>query len=196
MIDDVDFNRITRQAIEGREEDSAQETGIDLNVVQALRDGRAGSLFGAARHAFDEMADEKWFGYQFLRGHYEEPVALLRIEAVGVAGISHDGQAVLSSEFLIVVTFKGKGRPDEADIQWLMKLTPIWHPQVSSLGEIASNGSPESWSGLVRSLRELIAYESYQTDRNVLNLAAARWAEQNALLFPLDAGSIPEGRWK
>jgi hypothetical protein len=184
-IDDRRFNEIIREALSDREEEAARESGIDLERARELSDQTGEGVPSIAAEAAGALDDRGCIEYQLVQGHLVRPVVLLRLTVKGVASVSPTGTAELADEFLVAVTIEGRGHPKDSRMQILTTFTPIWHPQVSSQGEVTLVEAPSDWCEAIDGLRRLIAYEAYDCEVKVLNSAAAAWAREHESLFPL-----------
>jgi ubiquitin-protein ligase len=95
-----------------------------------------------------------------------------------------DGQIMEKNQHLVEVLLT-RGYPRQAP-QCRM-LTPIFHPNIAPhaicVGDHWAAG--ESLANLIVRIGEIIAFQSYNT-KSPLNGEAARWADQNKHLLPLD----------
>lgn len=188
VIDDSDLVAMTQRWLQGREADIAQSKGVDMGAARALLQRHRNQLKQRVLEELAQAAPVDGFAYELLPLPSADPIVLLRLRALGVARLLPTGQPEFAQEFLFVVAIRGDGRPQDAEVRCLTQLTPLWHPQVSSEGQVNLAGWPvENWSAFVQTLRSLVTYAYYHTDHDILNPDAALWAMHNTSLFPLDA---------
>lgn len=99
--------------------------------------------------------------------------------------VKDSGEIVESNKHIaeIVLTRSYPRRPPQCRM-----LTPIFHPNIDP-GAICIGdhwAASEALSDLVIRIGEIIAYQSYNT-KSPLNGEAARWADENSDLFPVDS---------
>lgn len=183
-IDDSRFNQITRDALSGREEEAARESGIDFERARELSERTDEGLPQIAAELGRAAEGRGWVDCQLVRGHRARPVIILQLTVRGVASVSSEGIPKLSDRFLVAVTIEGDGDPEESKVQILNHLTPIWHPQVSPSGKVTMVERPTSWPEVLEGLRRLISYDEYDYRDRLINPAAAEWAREHESLFP------------
>jgi len=184
-IDDSRFSEITRRVLEGRREEAAEDSGIDLETVGRLAEQPAEVASDLTASLVVAMEERDWLSYQMIEGHYVRPVIVLQANVRAVAAVSANGRPVFSEQVLAVVTVAGQGRFSDSTLQVLADLTPVWHPQVSERGAVRLLGEWEGWGEALDSFRELIQYETYDCAKSVLAPEAAVWARSNPSRFPV-----------
>ncbi|MGC3996280.1 MAG: ubiquitin-conjugating enzyme E2 [Anaeromyxobacter sp.] len=117
-----------------------------------------------------------------------EPPERYRVE-LGVRGLVMQDGAVVQKDAHVVEIFLTLGYPRQAP-QCRM-LTPVFHPNIAPhaicIGDHWSAG--QSLATVIGRIAEMIAFQSYNV-KSPLNGAAARWAEENAAVLPVDAGDL------
>jgi len=102
--------------------------------------------------------------------------------------VQEDGQIVESTSHVAEITLT-KAYPHRAP--YCKMLTPIFHPNISP-GAICIGdhwAASESLSDLIIRIGQLIAYQAYNT-KSPLNGEAARWADGNKPLLPVDSREL------
>lgn len=184
-IDDSRFNEIIRKALEGRRDEAAEESGIDLEQVERLAEQDAETTEDLIASLIAALDERGWLTYQILEGHYVRPVVVVQADLRAVASVSMNGTPDFSERVLAAVTVAGQGRFADSTLQVLTALTPVWHPQVSQGGAVRLLADCESWGEAFDAFRELIQYEIYDCADRVLNPEAAAWAQRNPSRFPV-----------
>lgn len=126
-----------------------------------------------------------------LREAIGDPPERYRFEYRLLGLAMQDGELVQKSEHLVEV-FLTLGYPRQAP-QCHM-LTPVFHPNIAPhaicIGDHWCAG--ESLAALLVRIGEMITFQSYNV-KSPLNGAAARWAEENVALLPIQKVDLGSG---
>jgi len=138
-----------------------------------------------AAEAFEAAAGEDNVRVQSLVLPGPVVLLLLWLDVPCVSAIDPEGAPIIRSGGLAAVALTEGVEPAGVEVKWLTLLTPIFHPQVSTLGRVAWLTAPDAWVDLVRGLKDIAAFRSWSSEEGVLNRPAADWASSHRKMLPI-----------